>query len=85
MIVRRQESLEELMGQIEAFRQEVPLRSTATDNFLLTSEMILRSALLRKESRGTHYREDFPESHIDYEKPSLVRRDKQGRMTVSLK
>jgi succinate dehydrogenase/fumarate reductase flavoprotein subunit len=27
----------------------------------LTSELVLRSALLRTESRGFHVREDFPE------------------------
>ncbi len=31
------------------------------DNLLLTSEAIALSALYREESRGTHYREDFPE------------------------
>jgi succinate dehydrogenase/fumarate reductase flavoprotein subunit len=30
------------------------------DNLLLTSEAIALSALYREESRGTHYREDFP-------------------------
>ncbi|MBS3138112.1 FAD-binding protein [Candidatus Woesearchaeota archaeon] len=29
-------------------------------NMIFTSEMILRSALLRKESRGAHYRTDYP-------------------------
>ena len=31
------------------------------DNLLLTSEAIALSALYREESRGTHYREDFPD------------------------
>ena len=31
------------------------------DNLLLTSEAIALSAMYREESRGTHYREDFPD------------------------
>jgi succinate dehydrogenase/fumarate reductase flavoprotein subunit len=30
-------------------------------NMLLNSEMKLRAALMRTESRGSHYREDYPE------------------------
>ena len=36
------------------------LEKIEVDNGLLVSEMILRSALLRRESRGAHYRKDFP-------------------------
>lgn len=31
-----------------------------TENMLLVGEAVARSALLREESRGAHYREDFP-------------------------
>ena len=31
------------------------------NNLLLVGEMIAKTALMRRESRGTHYREDFPE------------------------
>jgi L-aspartate oxidase len=30
------------------------------DNLVLTAEAIVLAALYREESRGTHYREDFP-------------------------
>ena len=35
-------------------------------NMLLTAEMIAKSALLRKESRGSHFRDDFPNEGGDY-------------------
>jgi len=31
-----------------------------TKNMILSAEMKLRASLFRKESRGTHYREDYP-------------------------
>jgi succinate dehydrogenase / fumarate reductase flavoprotein subunit/fumarate reductase flavoprotein subunit len=35
-----------------------------TENLACIAEMIARSALLREESRGAHYRSDFPERNI---------------------
>jgi succinate dehydrogenase / fumarate reductase flavoprotein subunit/fumarate reductase flavoprotein subunit len=35
-------------------------------NLLTVAEMIARSALLRTESRGAHYRQDFPEQSTDW-------------------
>jgi succinate dehydrogenase/fumarate reductase flavoprotein subunit len=31
-------------------------------NLLAASELIARSALMREDSRGAHYREDFPQT-----------------------
>ncbi len=53
---------------------------TATDNLLLAAETIAGSALLREESRGVHYREDFQSTDPAYAKPSLIRKGKGGEM-----
>ena len=47
---------------------------TALDlkNLLTVSEAITRSALERKESRGGHFREDFPEKDAEYAKFNVV-------------
>jgi succinate dehydrogenase / fumarate reductase flavoprotein subunit len=49
---------------------------TALDlpNLLLVSEAIARSALERRESRGGHYREDFPEKDPAFGRCSIVTR-----------
>ena len=45
-------------------------------NMLLLSEMISRAALLRTESRGSHYRADFPEEdNTNWLKNIIVRKD----------
>ncbi|MBW1817590.1 MAG: FAD-binding protein [Deltaproteobacteria bacterium] len=48
------------------------------ENMLLLSEMICRSALLRTESRGSHYRTDFPEEDNNWIKNIVVRKDDPG-------
>ncbi len=37
-----------------------------TENLALIAEMLTRSALLREESRGAHYRSDFPEKEVHW-------------------
>lgn len=45
-------------------------------NLLQLSQALTQSALVRQESRGAHYRLDFPETHEDYAKPITVVRKK---------
>lgn len=52
-------------------------------NLLVISEAIARSALGRKESRGGHFREDFPHKDADAAKVNtVVRRAPNGDMVV---
>jgi hypothetical protein len=37
-----------------------------TENLSLIAEMLTRSALAREESRGAHYRSDFPTQKLDW-------------------
>jgi len=50
-------------------------------NLLLVARMIARAALLREESRGVHYREDFPEEKEDWLKHIEIRL-KDGDVTT---
>jgi succinate dehydrogenase / fumarate reductase flavoprotein subunit len=53
-------------------------------NLLTVSEAITRSALERRESRGGHFREDYPEKDAAFGKiNTIVRKERDGRMTVS--
>jgi succinate dehydrogenase / fumarate reductase, flavoprotein subunit len=58
---------------------------TAIDvgNMLIVSEAITRAALLRKESRGAQFREDFPNKDPEWGKYNIViKRDADGEMLV---
>jgi succinate dehydrogenase flavoprotein subunit len=58
---------------------------TAVDlrNLLTVSEAITRSAIERKESRGGHFREDYPDKAAEFGKINIVTRQaKNGSMEV---
>src|SRR5438105_2714306 len=53
------------------------------DNMLVVSEAVTRAALLRKESRGAQFRDDFPDKDPEWGKYNIViRRGSDGEMVV---
>ncbi|MDY7030368.1 MAG: FAD-binding protein [Thermodesulfobacteriota bacterium] len=70
-IVRTGQGLTELVSDIHHLGEKLNqcnvgnwkecIQKHETKNMLLTGEMIARSALLREESRGSHFRDDFPD------------------------
>lgn len=82
MVVRHSDQLKELEKLIQDYRASVSQLDLKTDNFLTVTEAILKSAMLREESRGIHYREDFPYSSPDMDKPSFIRKGSGGMEAV---
>jgi len=96
-IVRREEEmvkaldgiakLSQRAGQVAVFghREYNPGWHTALDlkNLLTVSEAITRSALERKESRGGHFRDDFPNKDAAAGKVNvIVKKNAEGTMNV---
>lgn len=54
-------------------------------NALEISEAIILSALKRKESRGAHFREDFPQTSKEYDRSFVVKELKKGFFKISFK
>jgi succinate dehydrogenase/fumarate reductase flavoprotein subunit len=54
------------------------------NNLTIVAEMVTRSALFRRESRGAHYRSDMPASDPQWLKRIRLVSDGHGGMTVSL-
>ena len=79
-IVRSGAGLREAIEQLEQWRKCLPSmnnrRQCEANNIYMTALLIARSALARLESRGAHYRLDYP-SHNDarFKKHSIVRGD----------
>jgi succinate dehydrogenase / fumarate reductase flavoprotein subunit len=95
-IVRKEEEMRQALDEIEALRRRAaavrvegnreynPGWHTALDlgNLLTVSEAITRAALERKESRGGHFREDYPEKSKEAGTYNLVIRKKGKDMDV---
>ena len=96
-IVRVESEMQQAVKEIEQFRARAERAGiggnreynngwhTAIDirNMIVVSEAITRAALLRKESRGAQFREDFPDKDADWGKFNIViRRGADGEMTV---
>jgi succinate dehydrogenase/fumarate reductase flavoprotein subunit len=47
-------------------------------NLSTVAELIARSALMRQESRGAHYRRDFPEKDVAWLKNICCQREEAG-------
>jgi succinate dehydrogenase / fumarate reductase flavoprotein subunit len=96
-IVRTEDEMRRALAELEKLRSRAgraratgnreynPGWHTALDlgNLLTASEAITRSALWRKESRGGHFRDDFPTKDDRFGKVNVVvRKDGDGAMQV---
>jgi L-aspartate oxidase len=76
-IVRTRQGLTEAIQQLQTSAQQLPPLTTRRNgqarNIHMAGQLIARSALARLESRGAHYRTDYPE-HDDakFKKHSIV-------------
>ena len=70
-------------SKIGGLKMDENLKRTLELRAMLTvSEAIVRSALLRKESRGAHYRSDFQRMDDDNWKVSIICRNEEGEMKI---
>lgn len=89
-IVREEEGMQKALDQVLALKEEAEkdLQGQETGgnlrdkNRIHLAEAMLRSALARRESRGAHYRSDYPEKDEEYRK-TAVAEWKDGRACIT--
>lgn len=90
LVVRSDASLRACLAEVERLRGRMaeinvdgPIQLMGlleVDSLLTVAEIMARAALLRTESRGSHYREDYPQRDDARWKRSIVTRRANGRM-----
>jgi len=90
-IKRNKKDLQKVLEEVKILKKQLP-KMGVTDkvkkyntnlieflefkNMLELSEMILLSAISREESRGAHFRTDFPSENVKFARHTVM--DKQG-------
>lgn len=93
MHIKHEDRLNTALSQVEFLENHIIPKLTANDphelrlacetrNMVLNAEMRIRSSLFRKESRGLHYREDYPRRDDDNWLAWVVLKEEQGRITT---
>jgi L-aspartate oxidase len=72
-LVRNEFGLREALSRIEALEAAFPRAANELRNLLVVGRLIAEAALARKESRGSHYRSDYPATVDALAKRSFTR------------
>lgn len=89
-IIRRENGLKSALKEIVAIKNKmgrmiVPdgrgynqhlLDALELENMVLIAELVTKSALIREESRGAHYRADYPDRKDEWKKSIVLNKDK---------
>ena len=97
-IVRNEKDMQTALGELASIQERTRRLKTVPDqvfnmewgeainltNMTIVAEMVARSALHRKESRGAHYRSDLPQSDPQWLKRIRMISDGNGGMNLSV-
>jgi len=93
MYIKKEERMQAALTIVEFLRDHLVPKLTAKDahelrlahetkNMVLNAEMRLRASIFRTESRGTHYREDYPRRDDPAWLAWVLLKEEQGKMKV---
>jgi L-aspartate oxidase len=65
-IVRNARGLRRALAALRDIERRLPEGATEEANLVQTAQLITQAALRRRESRGGHYRSDFPRARAEW-------------------
>jgi fumarate reductase (CoM/CoB) subunit A len=88
-IIRREKGLKSALNAIDKLNKELSAMkipdgkefnqnlqdALELENMILVAKLVARAALIREESRGSHYREDYPETREEWKKSIVLNKD----------
>jgi fumarate reductase (CoM/CoB) subunit A len=91
-IIRRKKGMQSAMKSIESIKEKMNRMivpdvagynqhlqdALELENMVLIAELVTKSALIREESRGAHYRADFPDTKNEWKKSIVL--NKNGKV-----
>lgn len=93
-IVKNEKGLKEGLRELEELQKQLPVLSAKDTNDLVeiykiknmmtTAKMMITAGLTRKESRGVHYRDDFPERNDSGWSKNIVIQKSNGDFKIRL-
>ncbi len=83
-LVRDEAGLEAALARLDALHEEFPDLGGEVRNLLCAGRLVTAAALARRESRGGHYRSDYPEAEPNWQVHLMTTLGKDGRVEVEI-
>jgi len=95
-IIRQEKGLETALGRIRSIKEKMKHMivpdvagynqhlqdALELENMVLIAELVTKAAIIREESRGAHYRADYPETRDEWKKSIILNKNEEVRFKI---